>query len=145
MLMWVPMLVSVPMCHWQCSWCHVMPMPVASHNQGIHVTSQFYCLDYKIQWCIGDTIGHVMLLLAPLVSHNQKSYVAHHFNHLYLRHVMVPLMMPWALCNTGAKGITWQRSNVPSQFDCLDLRNMMVSLMTPLASCNTKASASGIT
>ena len=35
------------MFHWQCHWCHVIPIPMTSHDQKRHVASQFYCLDLR--------------------------------------------------------------------------------------------------
>ena len=47
------------MCHWQCCWCHVMPILMASHNQKAHVASQF---DYP------DLQNTMVTLMTPLTS-----------------------------------------------------------------------------
>ena len=41
----------------------------------------------------------MMPVVAPLLSHDQKSHVALHIDHLDLRNAMVPLIMPWTSCN----------------------------------------------
>ena len=82
-----------------------------------HVASQFNCLlDLRnamvplmtpltscdasasgMQWCYWwYHWHHVTLMLAPMVLHDQKSHVAHHFDHLDLRNAVVPLMTPSA-------------------------------------------------
>ena len=49
----------------------------------------------------------MMPVLAPMVSHDPKSYVEPHFNHLDLRNAVVPLTMPSVSCDAdaGANGI----------------------------------------
>ena len=44
----------------------------------------------------------------PVASHDQKSHVVPHFEYRYLRNMMVPLMIPSALCDadTGGNGVT---------------------------------------
>ena len=54
-------------------------------------------------------------------SHEQKSYVAHHFKHLDLRNVMVPLMVPSASCDANASD---------NHFDHLGQRKAMMLLTT---------------
>ena len=72
---------------------------------------------------------HVML--QPMVSHDQKSHTASHFNHLDLRNAMVPLMTPSASLDATdiANSITWRKGHVAPHFDHQDLRNAMVALM----------------
>ena len=100
------------MYHWQCHWCHVMLMPMASHNQKSYVASEFICLDLR---------NAVVPLMTPLTSCDAsagtigvtqpKSNMAPHFNYLYLRNAMLPLMVPWASCNCGAKVIAWPKGH----------------------------------
>ena len=76
------------MCHWQCHWCHVMP--VGSHNQKSYVTSQFernavVSLMTPVALCDAST-GSSGVTQA-------KCYVASYLNHLDLRNVIVPLMI----------------------------------------------------
>ena len=49
----------------------------------------------------------MMPMMAPMILHDQKGYVALHFGHLDLRNAMVPLMMMLASYNTdsSANGI----------------------------------------
>ena len=84
---------------------------------------------------------HMMLVLASMVTHVQKSHVAPHFDPLDLRNAILLLIILWALRYPCAKGITGPISHFASQFNCLPLRNAMVPLMTPLASGDTYISA----
>ena len=48
---------------------------------------------------------HMMLLLLPMESHDQKGNVASHFNHPDLTNTMLPLITLLAKCDTD-KGTT---------------------------------------
>ena len=43
-----------------------------------------------------------------MISHDEKSHIAPHFNHLGLRNVMLPLMIPSASCgaDSDTNGVT---------------------------------------
>ena len=47
-------------------------------------------------------------MLGPVASHDQKSHVAPHFDHLDLGNAMLPLTMSLASCDvsTGTNGVT---------------------------------------
>ena len=65
------------------------------------------------------------LILMPMASHEEKSHVAPHFDHLDLRNSMVPLKMLSASHDIGtiANGVTLETSYVTPYFDCFQLRN----------------------
>ena len=130
-------------CYWHCLWCYVIPMPMASHKKKSCCISIWLFWPMKMQcWHWWHYWHHVMLLLAPVVSHDQQSCHTS-FDHLDLRNAVVPLIRQ-ASFNACTKDTTWPKSHVPSQFDYLNLGNVMVPLMTPFVSCDTKAGASGI-
>ena len=73
------------------------------------------------------------LMLAPMISHDQKSHFAPHFDYLHLKNTMVSLTLPSTSCDTRASDvtgiancITWWKSHTAHHFDHLNLRNVMV-------------------
>ena len=90
--------------------------------------------DENCSYFISSVRHNVMLTPVPMASHEQKSYVMPHFNHLDLRNAMVPLTIISALCDASASsnGITWPKNHVAPHLNYLDLTNIMVPLMTLL-------------
>ena len=94
-------------CHCWHQWHHVTPMPVHHMNKNVMLHLFLNILTLGMWWCLWWWYWHhVMLMLVPMVSHDQKSPVAPHFNHHDLRNTMLPLMMlsPW--CDIDASDIT---------------------------------------
>ena len=77
-------------CHLQCHKHHVMWMlvTVASHDQKIHAA--------------------LILIILPMASHDQRSYVTPHWYRFHLRNAIVPLMTLLVLhyASAGANGTT---------------------------------------
>ena len=123
-------------------------MPLASHHGDTGAKGMTWpkklcssSFDHQVEWCHWWQCWHdVTLIPASMTLHDQKSYVASHFNYLDWRNALVPLMMPLALHDADASGITWPKSHVTSSFDHLDLTNRMMQLMSLLASCDTDTS-----
>ena len=98
------------MCQWLCFWCHVMPIPIVSHNQKHHVASQFSCLDLRttvvlvmtpLTWCdISDGTDVVTWTKKSCFTSSQSSWP---------QKCNGTTRMPWASCNGGAKGIAWAK------------------------------------
>ena len=82
-----------------------------------------------------------------MVWHDQKCYIALHFNCLNLRKAVVPLTMPSASCDARASvnNVTWAKTHVAPYFDNLDLRNALVWLMILPASRDVDVSIIGTT
>ena len=78
-----------------------------------------------------DVISNVMLIPAPMASRDQKGHIVPHFDCLDQGYVMVPLMMPSALCDADLVSMTShdQEHHVAPHFNGLDLRNAIMSLM----------------
>ena len=61
-----------------------------------------------MQWCHWQCCQHHMMLMpGPFASHDQKSNVALHFDHLDLRNAIMPLILILAPCDTSANGNAW--------------------------------------
>ena len=77
----------------------------ASAGAGIRVMCHWWCYWY-----------HVMLM--PMASHDHKSHVAPHFNHLDLRNVMMSLMTQSASLDAtvSVNGITWPKRSYCTLF-----------------------------
>ena len=82
-----------------------------------------------------------------MLSDEQKNHVTHNFDHLDVRNIMVPLIIPSESCDvdTGANGVTCPKSHVVPHFDHLDLRNAMALLMAAFTSCDASASTNIVT
>ena len=65
----------------------------------------------------------VMLVLISMVQQDQKSHAAPHFDCLYLRNAMVPLVIQLALHDAAAStgGTTEPKCHGAPLFDCLSL------------------------
>ena len=101
-------------CNWWCNWCHMVPMPIASHDQRIHGTPQFSCLGLGIQWCQGWChLHHMMLILIHMVLHEPKCHVAPLFNYLDIRtrSTVVVLTMLLASHDASVIGVTWPKKS----------------------------------
>ena len=76
-----------------------------------------------------------MLISIGMVSHDQKYHVSSHFNHHYLRNLVVPLtipqyhMMPKQMVSHDEKGY------VVIHLNCIGLSNAVVLLMILPALC----------
>ena len=109
-------------------WCHLL-----SHWQ--HVSP---C------WCncgIDNHQHHIIPM--PNASHNQKSHVAPHFNHLDLMNAAVLLASQDT--DMGANCVHDENYAVALHSDHLDLRNAMVPLVILSAPCYAYTRASGVT
>ena len=106
---------------------------IASAGAGISVICHWQCHWY-----------HMILL--PVGSHDPKSHIASHFNHLDIWNLMDPLTVLSASCDANALPMVSddQTCHVALHFDHYKLWNAMLSLMTPLASCDAGPSASGM-
>ena len=91
-----------------------------------HVASHFNNLDPR------SAVLPLMMSLS-VDSHDHRSHVAPHFDHLYLRYTVVSMASHA------------QKSHRAPHFDCLDLINAMVPLMMPSASCDADTGTNGIT
>ena len=66
-------------------------------------------------------------------SHDQKSHVAPHVNHLDVKNAMMPFTVPSASCNMLLPKVSHdQGCHVVPHFDCLGLTNAMVPFMMPI-------------
>ena len=74
---------------------------------------------------------HATSLPVLVPSHNQKRHAAPHFEYLYIRSVIVPLMIPSASCDadTGANCVTWPKNHFIPHFNHLDIKNALISSM----------------
>ena len=108
------------------------------------------CTSFLSSWpkecngTINDAIGIMWYTSARGIT-SPKMHVAHHFNCLDIRNVMVPLTIPSASCDPGADayGVTWPKKSCCTSFwfSCLvslDLRNAFVPLMMSLVSHDQK-------
>ena len=75
----------------------------------------------------------VMQMPIPKASHDEKCHLASHFDHLDLRNVMMPLIMP---------SIELVMSH--DHFDCLDLSSAVVHLTMASVSCDHKSGTNGV-
>ena len=104
----------------------------------LHLISMI--MTYRLQWhCRWWCLHHIMLVLAPMVSHDQKSHIAPHFNHLHLRNLLVKLKTLFAPCdiNTSDSGVIDQKRHATLHFNHLELLNTVVLLMMLSVSCDT--------
>ena len=119
-------------CYWQCCLHHLMltPVPLVSCDadtgtnditwpKGNVVPHQlswprecngaiYYTVAITWQWC---HCCHMMLTLAPMVSHDEKDQISSHSNCPDIRNTMVPLMILSASCdaNFTTSGVTWHQ------------------------------------
>ena len=112
-----------------CSWCHQW------HHCIFHVemvVRRYYIMVWKYYMAYGTSPSssadiivkcywwwywcHVMLM--PMASNGQESYVATNFNHLDLRNPVVPLMIPLASCAANANGIM-----IPKMSHCMSFQS----------------------
>ena len=111
MLLWAPVLAPVPSatgnvidvmwCQYQ--WYHITKKVMLHLN--------LIVLTWEMQWCHWrDHWHHFMPMLAAVVSDDHKRHVAPHFNHFDPKNVFVLMMIPYTLCNAGAKAILWPES-----------------------------------
>ena len=86
-------------------------------------------------------------MLEPMVSHDQKSHVEHHFICLDWRITVVPVVMPLASCDAAAsaKGITGPKKSYCTSFWLSYLKTAVVLFLIPLASYDSNSNANGIT
>ena len=82
-------------------------------------------------------VSLMMWMMAPMISHHQKSSVVTCFNCLDLTNVMLLLMMP----SSGADDIAGQKSHITPCVKCLCLTQKIL----PLISHDADTSASGMT
>ena len=102
-------------------------------------------LTQGIKWCHWWWCWqHVMPMPAPLVSHDQKSHVAPHFNCLNLRNVMVSTTSVLASYGT-TNGDSDQKVMLHLIMIVNNLRNAWLQLMTWQASCDSDINTSSIT
>ena len=125
-----------------------MPAQVVSHDQEVMLQLISIIMTLGMQLChLQCYWHHVMTVLAPVESHNQKSNVAPHFDYLDLRNAMVlfsilldhvmPMLVPMVSHDLY--------SHIAHYFDILDLRYAVVPFTKPLTSHDTDANANGIT
>ena len=65
----------------------------------------------KYSGAIDDTQHHMMPGLVPVMSYEQNSYVASHFDNLDLRNTMVPLMLLSIPCDSDTNAMVSHDSN----------------------------------
>ena len=125
--------VSTCRLHYEATWSEkVIFHPILIIlNQGM-LWSHWWCWWY-----------HIMSIPAPVVSHDQKSYIASHFNCLVLRNPMVPLTTLLGSCDINANSVNGKKSHVAPHFSFPDPRNAMVPFTTLFASHDTNTSANG--
>ena len=116
------------------------------------MTKMSCCISFQFSWCWGCNGVFFMPVASckptpvPVASHDQKSHVAPHSDHLELTNAVVPLTLPSASHDTNAtiKFILWGKSHVTPLFDYLGLTNAVVSLMMLFASHDVDAGGNGI-
>ena len=118
--------------HW---WCHqhrvmVTLIPMASHDQEMQWCHLWYCWHY--------------VMLQPMLSHDQRRYVASHFNCHYLRKRKMPFMMLLAWCDTDTDpiGIMWHQHQWNHMMPMSV--NVMVTLKMLTAMCDSNISTNGM-
>ena len=101
----------------------VIVMPVQwQKTSKSDVALNFNCLNLR-NGMVPLTTLHIMPMLGPVIWHDQRIHITPHFDHLYLRNAVVPLMqwqhmtpMLMASCdvNADANDITWKTSSCTS-------------------------------
>ena len=72
--------------HWYCHWCHLMPMPMALHEQKIMLHLISIVFTKEMQWCHWWHHHHYVMSMPLLISsHDKISHVIPHFNPLDLQ------------------------------------------------------------
>ena len=85
-------------------------------------------------------------MLVQMVSHDQKSHVLFHFDHLVPTNGMVPVMTLLVSFDTytSINGITCPKIYVTHCANCIDLMTTLVLLTMPLVSHDADASANNV-